>query len=234
MTDMRNHARYAVFWAPPAGSRLAALGAAWLGVDPETGREVAPLEVEGLPASRRALTRDARRYGFHATLKAPFRLAEGASAEVLDHAVAALAARQAPVEGPRLMVSDDMGFVSLQPAGPAPAVNALAAACVTELDLLRAPLSAAELSKRRRGGLDMVEDGLLRSWGYPYVLERFKFHLTLTIALSRMELRDAVPALEDAFAPALEPRLRIEEVAVFGDPGDGAPFRLLKRYPLRG
>lgn len=234
MTDMRHYARYAVYWAPPAGSKLAAVGAAWLGIDPDTGAEVAPMELEGLPASRRALTREARRYGFHATLKAPFRLAEGTSVEVLDFAVAALAARHAPAEGPGLMVTDDMGFVCLQPSGPAPAVNALAAACVTELDLLRAPLTATELAKRRRAGLDMVEDGLLRSWGYPYVLERFKFHVTLTISLSRMELRDALPVLEDAFAPALEPRLRIEEIAVFGDPGDGAPFRLLKRYPLGG
>jgi putative phosphonate metabolism protein len=234
MTDMRHYARYAVYWAPPAGSKLAAAGAAWLGIDPETGAEAAPMEIEGLPATRRALTREARRYGFHATLKAPFRLAEGASVEVLDYAVSALAARHPPVEGPGLMVTDDMGFVCLRPSGPAPAVDALAATCVTDLDLLRAPLTAAELAKRRRGGLDMVEDGLLRSWGYPYVLERFKFHLTLTIGLSRMELRDAVPALEDAFSPALERRLRIDEIALFGDPGDNGPFRLLRRYPLQG
>jgi putative phosphonate metabolism protein len=232
--DLRHYARYAVYWAPPAGSALAKLGAGWLGYDAETGEEAPPLEVRGLPASRASLVRKARRYGFHATLKAPFRLGESASAEVLDIAVAALAARRRPVEAPGLRVDGELGFACLRPSGPSKDLDDLAAACVTELDLLRAPLTAAELSARRRDGLDMTEDQNLRAWGYPYVLSRFTFHVTLTIPLSRFELRDAEPALEDAFAPALTPRLRVDEIALYGDPGDNRPFRLLRRYPLGG
>jgi putative phosphonate metabolism protein len=226
--------RFAVYWAPPAGDPLARLGAAWLGRDPETGAEPAPLELGALPMPREALVREPRRYGLHATLKAPFRLAGGVDPALLGEAVAALAGRLAPVEAPALRVETEDGFVSLRPSGPAPALDALAAACVTELDLLRAPLSAPELARRRRIGLDPVEEAHLRRWGYPWVLDRFRFHVTLTGPLPAAEARRLAPLLGYAFAEALAAPLRVAEMAVFGDPGGGAPFRLLRRYPLGG
>ena len=245
--------RFAVFYAPPAGSALARIGAAWLGVDPETGAEVDAPEPPGLPVPRARLTREARRYGLHATLKPPFRLAEGIDPDTLCEAVRALADRRAPVRLPGLRVDFGLGFLSLRPLGPhdpealppvpgdssrqppdPPALRALAEACVTELDLLRAPLTGAELHRRRRAGLDMVEEAHLRNWGYPWVLDRFRFHVTLTGPLASTEAAAAAPVLEALFAPALAPDFEISEICVFGDPGDGAPFRLLRRFPLRG
>lgn len=235
-----SYQRFAIYYAPPAGSPLAALGAAWLGYDADTGAAVDPRDLIGeavlgsLPMSHEALVRPARVYGFHATLKAPFRLGEGIDSETLDGAVAALAARTPPVTAPRLRVKSDLGFVALQPDGKAAALDALAASCVTGLDLLRAPLTAAELAKRRRNGLDTVEDAHLRNWGYPYVLDRFRFHVTLTSQLARLEARELAAVLDDLFSPALEQPFRVDELCLFGDPGEGRPFRLLKRYALTG
>jgi putative phosphonate metabolism protein len=232
--------RFAIYYAPPAGSPLAVLGAAWLGYDAETGEAVNPRGLIGddvfasLPMSHEALVRPARFYGFHATLKAPFRLGEGIDADTLDGAVGALAARTPPVTAPRLRVKSDLGFVALQPDGKAAALDALAASCVTGLDLLRAPLTGAELAKRRRADLDMVEDAHLRNWGYPYVLDRFRFHVTLTTQLARLEARELAAVLDDLFGPALEQPFRVNELCLFGDPGDGRPFRLVKRYALTG
>jgi hypothetical protein len=232
--SLHGYDRYAVYYAPPAGSALARLGAAWLGWDPDAGAEAGPLEIDGLPETRARLVREARRYGLHATFKAPFRLAEGIGVEILDAAVAALAARLPPAAGPALAVAIDLGFICLRPGGPAPAVDALAAACVTELDLLRAPLTSAELFRRRRAGLDMVEDAHLRTWGYPYVLDRFSFHITLTGPLAKAEARLAAPLFAEAFAGALDGPFAIGELCLFGDPGERGPFRLLRRYPLGG
>lgn len=232
--------RFAVYYAPPSGSPLARLGAAWLGVDPEGGDVAAdeaalpPDLLAALPQSRESLVRNARVYGFHATLKAPFRLGERIDLDVLDGAIAALAEKTAPVVAPRLRVKAELGFVALQPAASSPALNALAAACVTSLDLLRAPLTGAELAKRRRAGLDMIEDANLRNWGYPYVLDRFRFHITLSSGLAKREAAAVAAVLDTLFEPVLEPAFRIDELCLFGDPGDGRPFRILKRYPLTG
>lgn len=232
--------RFAIYYAPPADSLLERLGAAWLGVDSLAGALLAgtdplpPDLVAALPQSHASLVRNAQVYGFHGTLKAPFRLGEKIDWTILDGAVAALADRMAPVVAPRLVVKSELGFVALQPGAPSPALDALAAACVTGLDLLRAPLTAAELAKRRRGGLDTVEDANLRNWGYPYVLERFRFHVTLSSGLAKREAAELAALLAPYFEPALEDEFRIDELCLFGDPGERRPFCLLKRYPLTG
>ncbi len=227
------YARYAVYWAPEQGSALWQAGASWLGWDAAAGRAVArPEEVlpDGLNAD--ALTATPRRYGFHATLKPPFRLADGTDAGALDAALAALAARTAPAEGAPLTVDARLGFVALRPSGASPAVDAVAAACVKELDRFRAPPDAAELAKRRAGGLSPAQDENLVRWGYPYVLGEFRFHLTLTGRLADPEPVRA--ALARHFAPHLEGPLVVARLCLFGDPGGGAPFRLLRAHALTG
>ena len=238
--DTSDIKRFAIYYAPPAGSPLARLGATWLGMDPETGTlasddSALPASLlEALPMPRDQLVRAARVYGFHATLKAPFRLDEKIDIDTLDGAISALAERMAPVTAPRLTVKAELGFVALQPSGPSPALNDLAAACVTGLDLLRAPLTGAELAKRRRGGLDTVEDANLRNWGYPYVLDRFRFHITLTSGLAKREAAEVAALLWPLFDPLLYGEFSVNELCLFGDPGEGRPFRILKRYPLTG
>jgi putative phosphonate metabolism protein len=237
--SLEGYERYAVYYAPPAGSAMEAAGAAWFGWNPETGEEVDPPELPApLLEARPELVRHARRYGFHATLKAPFRLADRFTPEELDAALARLAESTPPAEGPALTAvhakGDEMGFVAMMTDGPAPEIDALAERCVTQLDLLRAPLTAAEMTRRRRAGLDTKEDANLRNWGYPYVLERFRFHMTLTVRVSRAEAEAIVPELDELFAPTLEWPFMIRELALFGDPGEGRPFRVLRRYPLTG
>jgi hypothetical protein len=138
------------------------------------------------------------------------------------------------VTAPALALKGDLGFVALQPSDAAPEIDALAAACVTELDLMRAPLTGAEIAKRRRGGLDTQEEQHLRNWGYPYVLDRFRFHMTLSTGVSRLEARQICAVLEPLFEPHLDSPFRIGEIALFGDPGGGEPFRIVGRYPLGG
>lgn len=236
MSDaIEGYKRYAIYYAPPEGSPLARLGAAWLGYDAATGLDVDfPHDVPNLPAPRETLVREAARYGFHATLKPPFALVEGISAADLDEALRAVVATQAPIVAPALRVAGDLGFACLRPGHPSAELDALAAACVTGLDLLRAPLTPAELAHRRRAGLDTTEDANLRNWGYPYVLGLFRFHISLTGRLPRVEVNEAAAALGRLFAPVLGPQFGIDDICLFGDPGEGGRFRLLRRYRLAG
>lgn len=228
---LAGYSRYAVYWAPEPGSLLARLGAAWLGHDAATGRPVAHPET---PLDAARLTERPRRYGFHATLKPPFRLAEGLDAAGLDAALAALAARCAPVEAPPLAVDAALGFAALRPVGPAPALDALAAACVTELDGFRAPPGPDEIAARRGPGLTPAEEANLARWGYPHVLDAFRFHLTLTGPLAESERAATVSALAALFGPCLGAPLLVGHLRLFGDPGGGRPFRLLRSHALSG
>lgn len=120
-----------------------------------------------------------RRYGLHATLKAPFRLAPGRSEAGLLSAVEALAGRIEAVKLRHLSVSQIGRFLALTP-DRAPGLDGLAARLVQELDVFRAPLTGAEIARRHKAGLSAMEAELMRRWGYPYVMEAFRFHVTLT------------------------------------------------------
>lgn len=230
---MVGYERYAIYFAPEAGSPLARFGAAWLGWDAEARAEVPRLAVPGLPAPIETLTETPRRYGFHGTLKAPFRLAEGRAFAELDAAAAALAGAIAPFDAPPLTPFVTR-FLSLRPAGPCLELDALAARCVEELDEFRAPPSEAELERRRAAGLTEAQDANLVRWGYPYVFDLFRFHLTLTGAFPAPALDAAHAALSHTLAPFAAAPTPVREICIFGDPGGGAPFHLLRRHRLGG
>ena len=233
MTAIDGYARYAVFWAPPPGSGLARFGAGWLGWDAETGGEVAQPDV-ALPRPLDQITRTPRRYSFHGTLKPPFRLAMGSDTAALGDATGKLAARFAPVIAPGLAPSASLGFLALMPTAPAPALDALAAACTRDLDRFSAPPDPAELAQRRSRGLTPRQEANLTRWGYPFVLDDFRFHLTLSGRLRPGEAAALTGAVTALAAPHLEPVLHIDDICLFGDPGGGGGFRLLRRYPLAG
>lgn len=220
---IEGYARYAVYYAPDTASALGRLGAAWLA----DGAGIAT------PRPAAALTVAARRYGLHATLKAPFRLREGTTAAALDAAVAALAGRLAPARAEGLAVADLKGFAALRPVGDTAEIDAAAAACVTELDAFRAPLTQADLARRGADALDPGARALLERWGYPWVLDRFAMHVTLTGRLEDGERAATLAALRAAFDPVAPRPFVLDALSLFGDPGEG-PFVPLRRHPLGG
>lgn len=227
---MGNDIRHAIYFAPPKGSALAGFGAGWLGRDAETGRRCGGKEIDGLPAPREELTAEAARYGFHATLKAPFRLAEGTDEAALDEATERVAARSERFTLD-LEVSTLGSFLALVPREVPPALRALERACVVELDRFRARLSPAEVERRRSKGLDSVEGANLARWGYPYVLERFRFHMTLAGPLPEAIREEARAALRNALPPILAAPVAIAEICRFSEAADGQ-FRIVRRFPL--
>ncbi len=109
--------RYALYWLPNPGSRLEAFGRSVLGYDPVSGEAVAhPAGLGDLAA----VNTGARVYGFHATLKAPLRLAPGATEADLVVAARGVAAAHPPVAVGPLRVAALGRFLALVPESPPP------------------------------------------------------------------------------------------------------------------
>lgn len=215
--------RYAVYYAPRGGP-FSDQAARWLNGD-------ANILVPA--ADAKDLTTGARRYGFHGTLRAPFRPLDGISHEDIARTLASLAARLAPVQSAGLQVENLDGFLALTPLGDTVALVELAAQVVVATNDLRAPLTEAEIARRRPESLTLRQRKLLDDWGYPFVMEEFRFHLTLTDRLSCDDIAPVANALEGYFAPVLPQPFQIEDLCLFGEDADGA-FHLLDRYSLTG
>jgi len=226
--------RFAIYLVPRAGSALWDRGCRWLGRDPETGTVFAPLAVPGFTSDEiRALTLMPRDYGFHATLKAPFRLAKGVDELELLESVARLARSLPMLSMPELRVDRLDDFLALRPTGASASVDALAARLVTTLDALRAPIDAAERDRRLSSGLSARQQELLERWGYPYVLEEFRFHMTLSGRLEPSQAARLHAAIEEWFAPALNGPSEAVDVGVFRQAASGAQFTLRRRFALQ-
>lgn len=229
--DAPEWTRHAIYWRPDPGP-LADFGAAWLGWEPRTA--TAPTPPADAPAAREGWTSTPRKYGLHGTLKAPFRLAAGTSGAALGAAAAALAADAAPVvlqDGLRLARLG--GFLALVPVGPAPALGALAARIVAELDPFRAPLTEAERARRHPERLSAAERANLDRWGYPHVMAEFRFHITLTGALEPAEAAQAEAELGPRVAPFVGRPFAIGAIWHCAE-GPGGRFCDIARHALAG
>lgn len=206
--------RYAIYYAPETSSLLHQTATRWLNRDD-------PLMAE--PS----------RYGFHATLKAPFRLAPGKTEANLKAAVQSLAADLEEVEIGKLSLSTEGGFLSLRAnAWPAHA-QAIADECVLALDRFRAPLNDTELQRRRQHPMSAEEEANLLRHGYPHVLGQFKFHMTLSGFAEPGTLQALRAEAERAFAMPLAQVHRIDRLNLFVEPAPGSPFQRLQDFPLR-
>ena len=218
--------RFAVYYTPATTSDLARFAAAWLGG--EAGAAA------GIPEDlHRDIVRIPAAYGFHATLKAPFALAPGATGDELATATAALAADFAAFRAPPLDLANVDGFLALVLREPCPAVNDLAAACVTELDHFRAPLTMRERGRRVAQGLSARQEALLDRWGYPFVLDEFLFHMTLTRRLDDGLSTRIADSLERRLGHLIGRHWCLDSISLFHQASREEAFTLRARFPLR-
>lgn len=223
--------RYAIYFVPGTDTPLYRFGASVLGYDCHSGREV-PV-IDGADASWPAITQEPRVYGFHATLKAPFRLAEGATVSDLGRAVEAFAADRPAVLGGSLAVRALGSFIALVPAATCTDINLLAEACVREFDRFRAPMTHEDRARRLAGGLSPRQIEQLDRWGYPYVFEDFRFHMTLTGSLAVTDRDRALQFLCGKFeqVPAVR-TLRLDRVVIARQERKSMPFIVIREALL--
>jgi hypothetical protein len=230
---MTDYSRYAVYYAPRPG-RFAEAAAAWLGRDCETGASVSQPTPEGLSEDLATLTTKPRKYGFHGTIRAPFRPADGQDRASISAAVADLAARLSPARCDGLAVSNPYGFgVALTPAGDEVQILELAARVVEATDLLRAPLSPEEIARRVAAEqLTPRQRELYDRWGYPMVMDQLWFQLTLSNRIGPQLEWKLEAAIARHFEGLLPAPFVIDDLCLFGEEAATGQFRLLSRYPL--
>jgi len=239
---MSGAARYALYFAPAANSPFWRFGCGWLGRDPETGAAPAPPDLEGAAAEDWTakelanLRNSPANYGFHATLKPPFRLRDGLTRAAFEDAAAAFAAEQTAFLCPDVQVMALGRFIAFRLAAPSPDMTALAAAAVERLDEFRGPQTEAELAKRRAAGLSERQEAMLQAWGYPYVMDEFRFHMTLTGGIGDEDKRERLAAALKRMARAAGAGgpMRVDGVALYEQSAAGAPFTLFRRLPFGG
>ncbi len=228
------YSRYAIYYAPETNSPLLGFANSWLGWNPEKRQFCERPLMTGLSAQEIAnITTAPSRYGFHGTLKPPFYLKDTTVFDQLDRAIQHCASTLAPISCGALALKKIGSFLALCPQDNHGKLAKLAASCVETLDHFRAPPQTEELERRRKNGLTPRQEELLQSWGYPYVMEEFRFHLTLTNKLSIDDLTRVENAITNLIGPLCSSSFDINEICLFGDPGQGKPFHLLKRYRLQ-
>jgi putative phosphonate metabolism protein len=228
--------RYALYYAPRAEEPLAVAASRWLGRNADTGEARDLVPVSGVSSERlSAIVADPRLYGFHGTLKPPIVLAEGATERDFVEAVGTFAATERPIDVPSLVLAELQNFLALVPAERCMALQDFSDRCVVEFDEFRRPADEAELARRRAAGLTQRQEDLLLRWGYPYVLEQGRFHLTLTGKLK--EPREHALVLDELrrrFVAFLDRPLAVRDLCVFRQPAPGRPFTVLARFRLGG
>ncbi|SKA36402.1 DUF1045 domain-containing protein [Consotaella salsifontis] len=219
--------RASIFYTPPADHPLTRATSIWLGRDAFTGARTREADAAIDP-----LIVTPARYGFHATIKAPFRLAEGTTLDALDAALAEFCAGRAPFVLPRLSIRRLGGFFALVTETPPPALAALEKDVVMQFDAFRAPLTEAEIRRRRPERLTARQRDLLDRWGYPTVLEEFRFHMTLSGDVAEKNRDEAERVIRDHIGDAEGTALVFDRLALFVEPEPDAPFTIRSVHPF--
>ena len=232
---MSDSARYAIYFVPPAKSDFFRFGSAVLGYDCYTGMAVPrPSDLDTNAGFWDALTSEPRRYGFHATLKAPFHLSPSSTEAQLISALHSFAGLGHTIGALRPEIQMLSGFAAFVPETASPVIDELAGKCTTIFDAFRAPMSAQERARRVASGLNHSQIANLDRWGYPYLFTEFRFHMTLTGQVD-LERRDGVlAALRKALARSCKDRtLEIERISLMRQKSPDSPFRVLEQATLR-
>lgn len=229
--------RYAIYLAPPPDAPLWRFGSRVLGYDAVTGEDVPGYAPAGIdPMVWQSIAERPRSYGFHATLKAPFRLAPGLGLNGLrDDLRAFCSSRQGFDLGPLAVNSiadaDGQGFAAMTPMRPSPELAALEWDVVRHFDRFRAPLTPHELILRKPEKLTARQRASLESFGYPYIGPDYRFHMTLTGSV--LNVAAIADALADSMANILgSAHLKVDALVLFEQPSAGGRFRVIDRFPL--
>ncbi len=222
--------RYAIYYAPEPGSPLDAFGRSWF----DSSAMSKPVAAARLTPQRIAeLSEGSRRYGFHGTLKPPFELNPATTLGSLLDAARIFARTLSPIEIPPLELAIIGKFIALTPTTQSAALEKLSAACVRAFEAFRVPLTEEQLENYKQNRLTVHQEQMLEHWGYPYVMEEFRFHISVTDRIDDpTEREDVMTALETLAASVLGKPIVVRDLTVFGQAGIDEPMLAIERIPF--
>jgi len=230
---MANLPRYAIYYVPAPGSELDRFGAQLLGYDAFSGEDLPfPDSVTQAVTDWRDITQDPRKYGFHATMKAPLSLAKDKTEAELLAACEAFAGKPRPIPVIKPVIDSISRFIAVVPAQPSPELERLAADCTSEFDSFRAPPTSEDRARRNPSALTPRQREHLDRWGYPYVMEDFRFHMTLTGRLDAGRRGPVLTMLRNRFSAVGLETLAVDRIAVFRQDDPRSRFRILDHWKL--
>jgi hypothetical protein len=103
---------------------------------------------------------------------------------------------------------------------------------VRDFDRFRAPTTDEDIAKRVARGLNKRQRELLDLYGYPYVMDEFRFHVTLTGRLEEDDRKRARAVLAPLVRAVETEPLRIRSLCLFEQIERGARFVLAARLPF--
>lgn len=230
---MTLYKRVAIFYAPGSQTPLANFGAQWLGWDVEHAKGVPHPQIDGLPEPIETLVATPQKYGFHGTLKAPFRLHENQTLDGLRAAMKAFSEQHRKFFIGQMKVAKLGSFVAIIQENSSNEFANFASNIVTHFEDYRAPLRDEDIAKRRKAKLTPRQDELMLQWGYPFIFEEFKFHLTLTGKLSEQNAKSVCDRLTDHLKPILDTPVEAVDLCLYGEREDGR-FEIIERFPFLG
>ena len=226
--------RYGIYFAPECQTELWKLGSEWLGRECASGVSMTQPALNAPELSLSDFTKSPRRYGFHATLKPPFAISTGLTVGGLQDTLKNFGLATKPVSIGELKLRRIGSFLALTPKEQSPAIAQFAASCVEKFEPFRAPLSAESRKKRLQAGLSDRQTELLDRWGYPYVMEEFRMHLTLSDSLNDQVAPDILHAAKHWFEPILHQEHMLDRICLYKEPSNGAPFERIADFVLEG
>ncbi|THB77801.1 MAG: DUF1045 domain-containing protein [Desulfobulbaceae bacterium] len=219
--------RIALYWTPNLLTDLSQQAAQWFQLDQS------PIPTLSDEAFRQLLSAP-NHYGFHATIKPPFRLDNGYTLEDVEEAVTRFTTDPAnhSFDLPLFKVARIGNFFCLKLQDNSPTLQSFAQSVVRQFDHFRKPAEEHEIERRRSAGLTERQDELLLQWGYPYVFDEFRFHLTLTGKVSDpSHFTSLETEINTRFAPTLKSPFAIDSLTLFLQ-HDNQPFFKYKRWKL--
>lgn len=225
--------RYAISFTPPPFDPLTLTAASWLGRSIYSGETVEHPATRLLSLHQIAYyTAVPRRFGFQASIKTPFRLSEGSSEASLLRELMRFAGTIEPFEMPRLEIVRLGDYFGMAPVMHCDHLQFLAMAVIQAFDSFRAPLSEAEIERRSPENLSAPQFANLHRWGHPYVMDEYRFHMTLTGPVAGPDRSRVEQALHGVFDPFLQEDLTFGNLALFIEREPGAPFQVHSLHPM--
>ena len=229
---MTSFSRYAVYFSPPEESALSKFASSWLGWNAQNAQKMSRPILKRLNSDIAELTKLQSSYGFHGTLKPPFSIVKTKDENDLKYAILKLSQSIKKFEISTIRLKILNGFVAIVAADENNEIKNLAKKCVQELDSFRQLEPLKKVQKRRSTGLSKSEEFNLQKWGYPYVMDSFRFHLTLTRRLNPEESKNVMEVLAAELSEILRASLPIRDICLFGESDTSGNFQIIQRFSL--